>query len=78
MLIVRLELTSLFQSVLDILRMFYLLFLIESSGLPAALTTEVSWVVTLLGVVALSQYVHMSLVHRDREGKLRTTYVEGS
>ena len=27
--------------------------------------------------VALLQYVHMSLIHRDREGKLPTTYVEG-
>ena len=27
--------------------------------------------------VALLQYVHMSLIHRDREEKLCTTYVEG-
>ena len=62
---------------LHILRMFYLLFLIEGSGIPPALTLEVSRVVTLLGVVALLQNVHMSLIHREREGKLRTAYVEG-
>jgi len=57
--------------------MFYLLFLIEGSGIPTALTLEVSRVVTLLDVVALLQNVHMSLIHREREGKLRTAYVEG-
>jgi hypothetical protein len=78
MLTARLEVTSLFQSVLDILRMFYLLFLLEGSGIPAALTTEVPLVVTLPGAVVLLQYyVHMSLIHRDREGQLRTTYLEG-
>ena len=76
MFIARLELTSHFQSVLDILRMFYFLFLIKGSGIPAALTSEVSRVVTLLGVVAMLQREHMSLIHRDWEGKLRTTYVE--
>ena len=78
MLTARLEVTSLFQSVVDILRIFYLLFLLEGSGISSSLTTEVPRVVTLPGAVALLHYyVHMSLIHRDREGQLRTTYLEG-
>ena len=46
-------LTLLFQSVLDIPRMFYLLHLLEGSSIPAALMSEASPVITLLGTVAL-------------------------
>jgi hypothetical protein len=70
------ELNSLFQSMLDVLRMFCLLFLTDGSGIPAALGSEASRVVTQQGAVALLQYVYMSHIHRDKEGKLRTTYME--
>jgi hypothetical protein len=76
MLIARLELTFLFQSVLDILRRFCLLFLLEGSGIPANLTTVVSWVVKVQGAVTLLKFVYMSLTHRDRKGEQRTTYLE--
>jgi hypothetical protein len=77
MLTARLEVISLFQSVLDILRIFHLLFLLDGSGIPSALTTDVSRVVILPGALALLQYVYMSLIHTNREGQLRTTYLEG-
>ena len=61
MLIARLEITSLIQSVLVFPRMIYVLFLMKRSGITPALTTDVSWVVTILGAVSLLQYVYMSL-----------------
>ena len=52
-------------------------FLLEGSGIAAALTSDISRLVTLVGAVALLQYVYTSLIHSGREGKLRKTYVEG-
>jgi hypothetical protein len=77
MLIARLEVPLLFQSLLDILIIYCLLSLLEGSCIPAGLTTDVARVVTLLGAVPLFQYIHMSLINMDRKGKLLTSYMEG-